>query len=141
MSTNRGRHGQPHDPVDNLPEGTAHVVVLREYSGPEPDEEVIEDDLVGPSEIVEFPRVRREGPGKKGEYKPGDEMPLELGGQIWNTPQSEVLACFDEAGNRLDGISESEVAFRKDALQAIDKWGRRRFDDWTPSTERDDASV
>jgi hypothetical protein len=132
-------HGEEDlDPVENLPEGTAHVVVLREYSGPMPDDDVLEDDLVGPSEVSEFPRVRKE-PKQKAEYKPGDEMPLSQAGEIWDTAQSEVLACFDEDGDRVDEPDPREAGYREAAARAIDKWGMKRFDSWTPYSYKDDA--
>lgn len=116
-------------PVENLPDGTAHVVTLRPYNAPPPDEDDLEDDFVGPSEVTEFQGMR-EG-RTSATYHPGDELPLDLAGRVFGTPQSEVLACFDEDGRRLDEPDRRELGYKSDAERAINEWGRQRFDDWT----------
>lgn len=116
--------------MENLPDGTAHVVALTERFGPAPDEDDLVDDIVGPSEVQTYSRSRG-GDGETAVYRPGDELPLELAGRSWS--QSEDLAAFDADGERLDEPARRRPSARTgpggptSADVAIAYWKGRRF--------------
>jgi len=104
------------DSRPSLPEGTEHVVVLEQpnRTAPEyrvPAQRLAEYDDVEISEYVD----EDENPESVTVlFEPGDELPLPVARDGSYRSFSEMFACFDSDGNRLDSdAAETNAGVRK----------------------------